>query len=261
MPRVERPEPRVFQRLAEAYRARPPYPEALVDRLSELAGPGRPVVDLGAGTGLVAVPLARRGHPVLAVEPAAAMGEECQRAAAELPVTVVRATAEATGLTGVTAGLVLLADAVHWVRPDRAGAESARLLAADGVAAVLEVEPLDTAFMRGVGALLAAANPRARPRDNAARIRQWLVLAAGPGVPAVERWEQSVPLSPGALEGVVRSLSYGEPALGPRSTAALVEAVTALASTHGAVWARSLRLWWLRRGRRSRPPRKRPPRR
>lgn len=256
-----RPEPRVFERLAVAYRARPPYPEALVDRLSELAGPGRAVVDLGAGTGLLAVPLARRGHPVHAVEPAAAMREECRRAAAGLAVVPVAGTAEATGLVEPGAGLVLLADAVHWVRPDRAGAEASRLLAADGVAAVVEVEPLDTPFMRGVEALLAAANPRARPRDDAARIRQWLVLAAGAGVPAEERWEQSVPLPAQALEGVVRSLSYGEPALGFAGTGALLEAVHALASVHEAVWARRLRLWWLRRGRRSRPPRRHRPRR
>jgi SAM-dependent methyltransferase len=261
MPRADRPEPRVFERLASAYRARPPYPETLVDRLSELAGPGRPVVDLGAGTGLLAVPLARRGHPVLAVEPATAMREVCGLAAAGLPVSLVAAAAEATGLDAPEAGLVLLADAVHWVRPDRAGTEAARLLASDGVAAVVEVEPLDTPFMRGVGALLAAANPRARRRDDSARIRQWLVLAAGEGVPTEERWEQSVPLPPEALEGVLRSLSYGEPALGARATAALLEAASALASVRGAVWARRLQLWWLRRGRRSRPLRKHPPRR
>jgi SAM-dependent methyltransferase len=259
MPRPGRPEPRVFERLAVAYRARPPYPEALVARLSGLAGPGRPVVDLGAGTGLLAAPLARRGHPVQAVEPAEAMRAECERAGAGLPVSLLAGTAEATGLPALEAGLVLLADAVHWVRPDRAGAEASRLLAPDGVAAVVEVEPLDTPFMRSVTALLAAANPRARPRADAARIRQWLVLAAGQGVPTEECWEQSVPLSAGALEAVVRSLSYGEPALGPDGTRALLEAVEALAGER--VWARRLRLFWLRRGRRSRPPRTRRPRR
>lgn len=257
----DRPEPRVFERLAVAYRARPPYPESLVDRLSELAGPGRPVVDLGAGTGLLAVPLARRGHPVHAVEPAEAMRAECIREAAGLPVEVVAATAEATRLPALEAGLVLLADAVHWVRPDRAGAEAARLLAPEGVAAVVEVEPLDTPFMRGVGALLAAANPRALARDDVARVRQWLVLAAGPGVPVEERWDQTVPLSLAALASVLRSLSYGEPALGPGGTAALISAALALAPSGEAPWARRIGLRWLRRGRRSRPPRTHRPRR
>src|SRR5262249_61604442 len=40
MPRADRPEPRVFERLAVAYRARPPYPEALVDPRSALARRG-----------------------------------------------------------------------------------------------------------------------------------------------------------------------------------------------------------------------------
>lgn len=261
MVRAGRPAPRVFERLAVAYRARPPYPQALVDRLSELAGPGRPVVDLGAGTGLLAVPLARRGHVVYAVEPADAMRLQCQRAAVGFAVQCVAAPAEATGLPAVDAGLVLLADAVHWVQPDRAGAEASRLLASDGVAAVVEVEPLGTPFMRGVGALLAAANPRAGARNDAARVRQWLVLAAGPGTPTEERWEQSVTLTPQALESVVRSLSYGEPALGPSGTGALLEAVQALADAEQPVWARRLRLQWLRRGRRSRPPRTPRPRR
>jgi len=253
-------EPRVFERLAEDYRARPAYPDALVARLSALAGEGRPVVDLGAGTGLLAAPLARRGHPVLAVEPARAMRAVCAEACAGLPVTPVLAPAEATGLGDLGAGLVLLADAVHWVRPDAAGAEARRLLAADGVAAVLIAEPADTPFMRGLQALLVAANPKARSRPPAARARQFLVLAAGAGHPIEERWEQRVQLPPDALSRVVRSLSYGGPALGPGPMERLLQAVDARCAREGREWARVLRLLWLRRGRRSRPTRTRPPR-
>ncbi|HZJ55483.1 MAG TPA: methyltransferase domain-containing protein, partial [Myxococcaceae bacterium] len=135
---------RVFERLADDYRARPPYPDRLVERLSELAGDGRTVVDLGAGTGLLAAPLARQGHPVVAVEPARAMLAVCSETCSGLPVRPVLAPAESTGLGAVGAGLVLLADAVHWVRPDAAGSEARRLLAPDGVAAVLVPEPMDT---------------------------------------------------------------------------------------------------------------------
>jgi len=253
--------PRVFERLADDYRARPPYPEALVVRLSELAAPVRPVVDLGAGTGLLAAPLARLGHPVLAVEPARAMLAVCAEACAGLSVVPVLASAEATGLDDVGAGLVVLADAVHWVRPDAAGAEARRFLAPGGVAAVVAPEPLDTPFMRGLQALLVASNPKAGSLPTASRTRQFLVLAAGPGRPEEERFEQRVVLAPDVLRRVVRSLSYGGPALGPARLERLLDEVEALAAREGREWARMLRLFWLRRGRRSRPTRTRPPRR
>ena len=253
--------PRVFERLADDYRARPPYPAALVARLSQLAGPGRPVVDLGAGTGLVAAPLARAGHPVLAVEPARAMLAVCVEACAGLPVTPVLAPAESTGLGDVAAGLVLLAEAVHWIRPDAAGAEARRLLAPDGVAAVVAPEPLDTPFMRGLRALLVASNPKAEGLPIASRTRQFLVLAAGPGRPEEERFEQRVVLGRETLRRVVRSLSYGGPALGPGRLGRLLDEVEALGEREGREWGRVVRLCWLRRGRRSRRTRTRPPRR
>jgi SAM-dependent methyltransferase len=249
--RPARSEPRVFERLAGDYRARPGYPEALVARLSELTGPGRSVVDLGAGTGALAAPLARRGHRVWAVEPAVAMLELCRETCEELEVVHVLATAERTHLESGCAGLALLADAVHWVRPDAAGAEAARLLVPDGVAAVVMAEPMDTPFMRGVQEALRRANPRARPRSPVGRARQWLALAGGTGLPTEEHWEQEVPLTPVLLGAVVRSLSYAAPALGPEETERLVNKVRAQAAAlGGAVWARQLRLWWVRRGRR-----------
>lgn len=218
-------------------------------------------MDLGAGTGLLAVPLARLGHPVLAVEPARAMLAVCAEACAGLDVTPVLAPAESTGLQVADVGLVVLADAIHWVRPDAAGAEARRLLAADGVAAVVVPEPLDTPFMRGLQALLVSANPKARSLPVTSRARQFLALAAGPGRPGEERWEQRWVLGPGALRGVVRSLSYGGPALGPAGLERLLTDVDALGGREGREWARVLRLLWLRRGRRSRPTRTRPPRR
>ena len=139
----------------------------------------------------------------------------CAEAGAGLPVTPVLALAESTGLGDVHAGLVLLADAAHWVRPDAAGPEARRLLAPDGVAAVVAPEPLDTPFMRGLRALLIASNPKARSLPQTPRTRQFLALAAGPGRPREERFEQRAVLAPEALRRVVRSLSYGGPALGP----------------------------------------------
>jgi hypothetical protein len=185
----------------------------------------------------------------------------CAEACAGLPITPVLAPAESTGLGEIGAGLVLLADAVHWVRPDAAGAEARRLLATDGVAAVVAPEFLDTPFMRELRALLVAANPKARSLSTGARTREFLVIAAGPGRPREEVWDQRVLLGPDALRRVVRSLSYGGPALGPARLDRLLAEVDALGEREGREWARVLRLSWLRRGRRSRPTRTRPPRR
>jgi SAM-dependent methyltransferase len=63
-----------FDGVAEAYRARPPYPRETIDVLTSLAGgAGARVLDLGAGEGAVARPLASLVKQVDAVEASAAM--------------------------------------------------------------------------------------------------------------------------------------------------------------------------------------------
>ncbi|MGE0601061.1 MAG: class I SAM-dependent methyltransferase [Dehalococcoidia bacterium] len=60
-----------FDRVAELYdRARPRYPEELYDDLARLTGiqPGSRVLEIAPATGIVTVPLARRGYNVTAVE-------------------------------------------------------------------------------------------------------------------------------------------------------------------------------------------------
>jgi hypothetical protein len=155
---------------------------------------------------------------------------------------------------------VLLADAIHWVRPDAAGSEAHRLLAPDGVAAVVAPVPMETPFMRGVRSLLVSANPKARSLSSGDRTRQFLVLASGSGRPGEEAWEQRVLLDPETLRSVVRSLSYGGPALGPSRMERLLDEVESLGEREGREWARILKLSWLRRGRRSRRTRTHRPR-
>lgn len=238
----------VFNRLAGDYAERPGYPPALAARLLALAGgPGARVAELGAGTGLLSLALAEAGARVHAVEPARAMLRAlAARAAGDGRVTPVHAAGEATGLPGGAFDLVVLADALHWVDAARAGREAARLLAPGGAVAVVEPRFAATPFMDGLAALLAEANPKARPGPPP--VARFLAHAAGGAAPEEERFDDEVALPPARLDAVLRSLSLVGPALGPAAVEALLGRARALAEAHGgAAWARTLRLHWARR--------------
>jgi SAM-dependent methyltransferase len=142
---------------ADAYaRYRPDYPESALDAvLAGLDEPARLVAaDVGAGTGIAARALARRGVSVLAVEPNRAMRE----AAEPVPGVVFRAgTAEATGLHGGSVDLVVCAQAFHWFRPRPALQEFHRILLPGGRLALLSNErDRDDAPTHGYSAALRA---------------------------------------------------------------------------------------------------------
>jgi SAM-dependent methyltransferase len=118
-----------FARAAEVYeRARPSYPPAAVAWLAERTGlgPGRTVVDLGAGTGKLTRLLPATGARVIAVEPIAEM-----RALIE-DVEVLDGTAEALPLADGAADAIVVAQAFHWFDHPRALPELHRVLADGG---------------------------------------------------------------------------------------------------------------------------------
>lgn len=246
---VSEPSRWIFNRLAADYRRRPGYPPALVARLLELAGgPGAPIADLGAGTGHLALPLARLGARVHAVEPARAMLDLLAAGARGLPVEPVHAAAEETGLPSGAFDLVLLADALQWIDPERGGREVARLLAPGGALAVVVPTLADTPFLRALRARLAAANPKARPRPPPVAL---LCSVAGLTAPMEERFTDEIVLDDEALSAVVRSLSYAGPALGPDALERLIADARATARAHGgAAWQRDVLLATTRRSRR-----------
>jgi SAM-dependent methyltransferase len=104
-----------FARGAAAYeRGRPDYPATAVGWLAarlEL-GPGKLVVDLGAGTGKLTRQLIPYGARVIAVEPVREMASELERAV--VGVEVLAATAAATTLGSGSVDAVTAGQAFHW---------------------------------------------------------------------------------------------------------------------------------------------------
>jgi SAM-dependent methyltransferase len=120
---------RSFGAAADAYeRARPEYPEAAVDWL--LPAGARTVLDLAAGTGKLTRALVARGLEVVAVEPLAEM--RATLAAALPEVRALEGTAEAIPLPDASVDAITVAQAWHWVDPERAVAEAARVLRPGG---------------------------------------------------------------------------------------------------------------------------------
>jgi SAM-dependent methyltransferase len=236
----------VFNRLAEDYLQRPEYPPALVARLLALAGgaPAR-VADLGAGVGHLALPLALAGAEVLAVEPAREMLRALQARAGRAPVVPIHAAAEDTGIPGGTCALVLVADALQWMDPGRAGREAARILAPGGAVAVVEARLARSRFLDALSELVVEANPRARPSPPG-RLRHFLALSAG-RPPISERFTHVERIERVRLDAVLRSLSTVGPALAPARLADLLGRARELAAAHGGVvWSREITLHWAR---------------
>ena len=120
---------RSFGAAADAYeRARPGYPDAAIDWL--VPEGARTVLDLGAGTGKLTRTLVARGLEVAAVEPLVEMRTTLAWAVPE--VTALEGTAEAIPLEDDSVDAITVAQAWHWVDPERATAEAARVLRPGG---------------------------------------------------------------------------------------------------------------------------------
>lgn len=113
-------------------RGRPDYPPEVACWLRDTLGlgPGRTVLDLGAGTGKFTRRLVDTGAHVIAAEPVAAM---LAKLAASLPqVQTLAATAEALTLPDESVDAVVCAQSFHWFATPAALAEIHRVLKPGG---------------------------------------------------------------------------------------------------------------------------------
>jgi SAM-dependent methyltransferase len=132
-------EPHHRRRTAESFgsdperydRARPRYPDALIERITA-AAPGGLVLDVGVGTGIVARQLQAAGCHVLGVDPDARLAGFARDNGVEVEVS----TFEAWEAAGREFDAVVSGESWHWVDPVAGAAKAADVLRPGGRLAV-----------------------------------------------------------------------------------------------------------------------------
>lgn len=119
-----------FGEAAQAYsEGRPSYPAAAVNWM--LGDVPLTVLDLGAGTGKLTVPVVAQGHQVVAVDPDASMLASLNERLPDIDARV--GTAEQIPLPDAGVDAVVLGQAWHWVDVPAASREVARVMRPGGV--------------------------------------------------------------------------------------------------------------------------------
>jgi len=134
----------VFGEVADAYdRARPGYPESLVDEVVRYAGlaVGDPALEVGCGTGKATRPFAARGLRVVALEPDDDMAALARANCRDLDVGVRTVGFEDSELPPHAFRLVYAAQAWHWVRRDERLSRAHDVLGAGGTIALFWNRP------------------------------------------------------------------------------------------------------------------------
>lgn len=115
--------------------ARPPYPEALYERLARRAGfrPGTAVLEIGPGPGLATARLLQLGaDPLLAIEPDARLAAYLRAACPQAALSIVGRTLEEAELPADRFDLGVAATSFHWLEQASALAKVRQALRTGG---------------------------------------------------------------------------------------------------------------------------------
>ena len=218
---AQQPTERFTAKVADYIRFRPGYPDALADWLHVSQGVRRDgsVADIGAGTGISSRYWLERGHPVTAVEPNDAMRAAlAEQLGHHANLHIVAGTGEATGLADASIDLISCATAFHWLDPEPARREWARILRPGGLACVYwnTRPPAVSALMQGYEDVLQRYGTDyskvAEHRPDEAAMRRWF----GEGFRGVAEFPNPQPLDFEGLYGRARSSSSAPPPEDPR---------------------------------------------
>jgi SAM-dependent methyltransferase len=196
---------RSFGSAAATYEAgRPSYPvEAVEWMLTPARREGRSlrVADVGAGTGKLTRAVVELGAEVVAIDPDPAMLANLRGNVAGVPTFA--GTAEAVPLPDASVDAVVLGQAWHWVDPDAASAEIARVLRPGGVLGLIwNVRDERVEWVRRLTEVMHGSHAEELLAGDGPRV-------AEPFVRLEQRtWQWSRPMTLAALADMMRSRSY-----------------------------------------------------
>ena len=226
-----------FGRTADDYaRFRAGFPPEFFARLERLGllRRGMTALDLGSGTGAVALGLAARGCAVTALDPSAAMLAQAAARAKDsgIALRTIEAQAESTGLPDASFDLAIAGQCWHWFDRPRAAAEARRVLKPGGTLIMAHFDWLriPDGVVAATEALILKHSPTWTGAGKSAPYAPWYSDLRAGGFGAVESFsfEMDVPYTHEAWRGRIRASAGIGASLSPEKVAAFDAAHAAL---------------------------------